>query len=99
MAALAGRSFPRMAPEIYLNSRKAIIPPATGEMNQEATIWPILAQLTACHPAATTPKPATAPTMEWVVETGIPYMVEKWSQKAADSRAADMPITRMMAAS
>ncbi len=75
------------------------MPPATGEMNQEATICPILAQLTACQPAATTPKPATAPTMEWVVETGMPYMVEKWSQKAAESSAADMPITRMMAAS
>ncbi len=77
MAARAGRSLPRMAPEMYLKSRKAIMPPATGEMNQEATIWPIFGQLTACQPAATTPKPATAPTMEWVVETGMPYMVEK----------------------
>ena len=78
---------------------KAISPPAKGEINQLATICPILPQWTEPIPAATMPNPATAPTIEWVVETGIPVQVAKLSQIAADNKAADIPITRSAAGS
>src|SRR5210317_1440732 len=99
MAALTGFSWPRMVLLMILKRIKAMRPPAKGEINQLATICPILPQWTEPIPAATMPKPATAPTMEWVVETGMPVQVAKLSQIAADNRAADIPMTRRAAGS
>ena len=99
MAAFVGASRPRIILLITLKIIKAMRPPAKGEINQLATICPILPQLTELKPAATIPKPATAPTMECVVDTGIPAQVAKLSQMAAERRAADMPMTRSAAAS
>ena len=69
----------------------AMAPPTRGEKIQLAAIRPILAHRMAPKPPPTKPKPTTAPTMEWVVETGIPRAVATWSQMAAASRAEVMP--------
>ncbi len=43
----------------------------------------------------TIPKPTTAPTMVWVVETGQPRREANISQTPAASRLASMPYTRI----
>ena len=47
-------------------------------------------QLAASSPPAITPAPSTAPTMEWVVDTGAPMAVAKLSHSAPASRAEVM---------
>ena len=66
----------------------AMMPPSTGEMIQEAAIFPMVPQATIPKPAAAIPAPMTPPTMEWVVDTGAFDRVAKLSQSAAASSAA-----------
>ncbi|KFB71916.1 MAG: hypothetical protein AW09_002928 [Candidatus Accumulibacter phosphatis] len=74
-------------------SSRATVPPRTGEMNQLATISPIISQCTACTPRAATPTPHTAPTRACVVATGQPRMLATISQIPAASSAPIMPST------
>ena len=66
----------------------AITPPKTGDITQDAAIFPIVPQETIENPAAAIPAPITPPTIECVVDTGAPTEVAKLSHKAADSKAA-----------
>ena len=81
------------------NRRKPSNPPTRGERNQLAAIWPSLCHSTALQPTATMPKPATAPTIECVVDTGIPRHVAMFSQIAVASRAQAIPRISNAAAS
>ncbi len=67
-------------------------------MNQLATISPIFCQLIASTPNATIPKPVTAPTIECVVDTGIPNELAMCNQIAAAKSEQDMPIASLKAA-
>ena len=60
-----------------------------------ATIAPMVGQFTALKPAATMPAPITPPTMEWVVETGAPIQVARFTHSADDSSAAIIAQTKM----
>ena len=73
----------------------AITPPSTGEITQDAAIAPIVSQLTAPNPAAAIPAPITPPTTEWVVDTGAPTYVARFTHNAADRRAAIMAQTKV----
>src|SRR5690606_28436888 len=55
-----------------MNRPKAITPDMKGVTTQLATMGPIAPQCTASAEMPTAAKPITAPTMEWVVETGQP---------------------------
>ena len=68
-----------------------MVPASSGETIQLAAIWPTAPQSTAEAPRPATEKPTMAPTMEWVVETGQPFMEAISSQVAAASSAASMP--------
>ena len=50
----------------------------------------IVAQLTMLMPAAATPAPSTAPTIECVVDTGAPTAVAMFNHSAAASKAASI---------
>ncbi len=63
-------------------------PPITGEINQLATIAPVCCQSAMPQPPAARPAPRTPPTIEWVVETGAPMAVAKFSQSPAARSAA-----------
>src|SRR5690606_35494901 len=67
-------------------------PPTSGLTTQDITTCQTLGQLMAAVPASTRPKPITAPTMLWVVETGQPHLLARLSQIAAASSAAVIPI-------
>ncbi|MPN36683.1 hypothetical protein SDC9_184193 [bioreactor metagenome] len=64
------------------------MPPSTGEITQLAAMLLIVPQLAAFMPPAAMPAPRTAPTMEWVVDTGAPMAVAKFSHKAPASNEA-----------
>src|SRR5690554_5785706 len=69
-------------------------PPNTGEITQLAAILPITSQSATAQPPAAIPAPSTPPTMEWVVETGAPIQVARFSQSAPDSKAAVISQTK-----
>ena len=73
-----------------IKARKAaaMTPPRTGEIIQLAAIVPIVGQFTAAKPAAAMPAPITPPTTEWVVDTGAPTYVAKFTQSAELINAA-----------
>jgi|GEM_PF-4336686 len=52
--------------------RSDITAPAMGDMNQLATIVIILFHAIAWVPPKINPNPKIDPTIEWVVDTGIP---------------------------
>ena len=68
----------------------ATAPPNTGEITQLAAILVIVGQFTAAKPAAAMPAPITPPTTEWVVDTGAPTHVARFTQRAADKSAASI---------
>ena len=61
------------------------------DTTHDAAIEPSADQFTASMPSATAPKPAIAPTIEWVVETGHPRREATSSQDAAEVSAASIP--------
>src|SRR5690554_7300723 len=63
-------------------------PPSTGEITQLAAILPITLQSAMAQPPAAIPAPSTPPTIEWVVDTGAPIQVARFSHRAPASRAA-----------
>src|SRR6056297_4363788 len=71
---------------LLMNARNAaaMAPPSTGDITQLAAIAPIVGQFTAVIPAAAIPATITPPTTEWVVETGVPTRVARFTQSAAD---------------
>src|SRR5690606_40617110 len=72
---------------------KATMPDSSGEMIQLDTIGRTPDQLTESTETPTAPKPITAPTIEWVVETGQPRMDAISNQEPAARREAIMPNT------
>ncbi|MOA32606.1 hypothetical protein D3C78_1538430 [compost metagenome] len=76
-----------------MNRPKATRPDSTGETTQLATIGPMASQCTASTDTPTAAKPITAPTMEWVVETGQPFSEATSNQVPAASSADIMPST------
>ena len=72
-------------------------PPSTGEITHEAAILLIVAQFTALNPAAAMPAPITPPTTEWVVETGAPTQVARFTQRADETNAAIIAQTKISA--
>ena len=75
---------------LLMTARKAaaITPPSTGEITQLAAMAPMVGHDTAPKPAAAMPAPITPPTTEWVVETGAPTLVARFTHSAADTSAA-----------
>ena len=59
-----------------------MMPPSTGEITQLEVILPIDPQLATPQPPAAMPAPKTPPTIEWVVDTGAPTYVAKFSHSA-----------------
>ena len=57
---------------------------------------PMVHQLITSGPPATKPKPRMLPTMEWVEDTGKAVSVAASTQTPAESRAANMPIMRIL---
>src|SRR6056297_959635 len=92
-AAASGLSRSRIRRCTLMNSSSPITPARTGLMNQLITILPSWGHCTAFIPSAATAKPVTAPTIEWVVETGQPYFEAISSQVPAASSDASMPNT------
>ena len=76
---------------ICLMIRKASVPESSGEISHDETIRSSLALLTASIPNATAPKPAIAPTIECVVETGQPSREATISQVPAAVSEASIP--------
>ena len=72
--------------------RNARTPPISGDVNQLAAMKPIEPQFTLLTPTETHPKPAIAPTIECVVETGQPRNAAMWIQSAAEISAAKVPV-------
>ena len=68
-----------------------MVPESTGDTTQLAAMVITEPQSTEAAPRPATEKPTMAPTMEWVVETGQPFMEAISSQVAAASSAASMP--------
>lgn len=66
-------------------SRKAMVPPSRGGTTQLATIKLILPYTTASTPMPAMANLTTAPSMEWVVDTGQPRVEATMSQIAAAS--------------
>ncbi len=64
------------------------MPPISGEMTQLAAIPSSGPQATADIPAAAIPAPTTPPTTAWVVDTGAPIQVARFTHSAEESRAA-----------
>ena len=57
------------------------------------TTAPSFIQLMTENPLAMIPEPIMAPTIEWVVETGKDFQVEKFTHKEAASIAESAPIS------
>ena len=76
-----------------MNRAKDIVPASSGDTSQLAAMVPTFSQCTASMPIPTAAKPTMAPTIEWVVETGEPFMVAIISQVPAASSADSMPYT------
>src|SRR5690606_25771661 len=74
-----------------MNRPKAITPDMKGVTTQLATMGPMAPQWTASAEMPTAAKPITAPTMEWVVETGQPRIEAINSQVPAASNEDIMP--------
>ena len=70
-------------------------PPSTGDITHEAAILPMVGQETIAKPPAAIPAPITPPTTEWVVDTGAPTYVARFTHNAADRRAAIMAQTKV----
>lgn len=74
-------------------SRKATMPPSSGERIQEIAIWPISPHCTISRPPVPVTKPVVTaaptipPMIACVVETGQPIFVASSSQTAAPSSA------------
>ena len=76
-----------------MNTRKATKPDNVGEITQLATIGATPLQFTASMDTPTAPKPMTAPMIEWVVDTGQPFIEAINNQVPAANREASMPKT------
>ncbi|MCY1557838.1 hypothetical protein D9M68_947210 [compost metagenome] len=76
-----------------MNRPKASTPESTGVTTQLATIGPTADHCTDSTDTPTAAKPITAPTMEWVVDTGQPRLVAISSQVPAANNADIMPST------
>ena len=70
-----------------------MVPAISGETTQLAAIWPTLPQATASTLMPTAAKPTSAPTMEWVVETGQPIREAISSQVPAANSEDIIPYT------
>ena len=81
---------------INARNEAAIIPPKTGDITQLAAIAAIVFQLTSWNPTAAIPAPITPPTTEWVVETGAPTIVAKFTQIAAAKSAAIIAFIKIL---
>ena len=82
----------------YRNSA-ANTPPITGEITQLATILAMTAQSAMPQPPAAIPAPRTPPTMEWVVDTGAPIQVARFSHRAPARSAAVISHTKALTSS
>src|SRR5690606_35997777 len=76
-----------------VNSQKATKPESSGDTTQLETMGATPPQFTASIDTPTAAKPITAPTMEWVVETGQPLVEATNSQVPAANSADIMPST------
>ena len=85
--------FERIDRTMNLNIRNEIIRLKRGEMIQLKATARSLPQFTTENPPATMPKPIMAPTIEWVVDTGSDFKVEKLTHSAAARSAEREPIS------
>ena len=78
------------------NANKAEI---NGEVIQLEAISNILSQETAPEPFVIKTKPTMAPTIEWVVDTGQPFLLASMSQLPVAKRVAIIPTINIFTSS
>ena len=74
------------------NNKNAIVPEIAGETTQLAAMVPTLFHDTASKPIEIITKPTIEPTIEWVVDTGHPFVLAIKSQVPAAHNAESIPI-------
>ena len=74
-----------------------MIPPEMGDTIQLRTIVTTFPHSIEERPWVAIPKPMTPPTMEWVVDTGMPNLVAMLTQRAAERSVASIPYANTIA--
>ena len=96
IAACSGLGLSSMNFLALKNIKNDIVPAVIGDITQLDAIVPTLDQDTASKPREITTKPTIAPTIEWVVDTGHPFLLAINNHVPAAINADNIPIINIL---